>query len=415
MIKLRKRSARLACIWASASLAVGCLFTSLPLPVSRRQAPGAAGEAGYLVFWGDLHVHTDFSSDFRKPPYPGGTAADCPHDEVCEDDSGIDYMFRNARRAGLDFVAVTDHAEDLTGAEWESTREAVQRHHRPGRFTTIQGYEFCDTQGSGVGCANLLFQDPGPAPLMASNTLRKASTEAGPEYLPGFGDLCDRLGGSHPSAVAFIAYSQGRMYRKFTVAERNLLVGAEVTTTGGGPDTIEYRQCHNQFIDGMRGGLILGALGSSNSHEALPGRESLTAVLARDVNREALFEALRARRTYATRGERIALSLDVDGRLMGEVYVPEAAPGPRTVRISAAAVHHDRSLASLSLFRLKGGARTRISHLEEVSQALRTDVLDTLQPGDSAAYWAESALQGAPAARSPEAWSSPVFVRIPPP
>jgi hypothetical protein len=42
--------------------------------------------------------------------------------------------------------------------------------------------------------------------------------------------------------------------------------------------------------------------------------------VAKDLTREALWEALHARRTYATTGERILLDVTVDGHAMGESY-----------------------------------------------------------------------------------------------
>jgi hypothetical protein len=55
-------------------------------------------------------------------------------------------------------------------------------------------------------------------------------------------------------------------------------------------------------------------------------RNGITAVYAAELTREALWEALAARRCYATSGERILLQVEVDGHLMGEEYETDGEP-----------------------------------------------------------------------------------------
>jgi hypothetical protein len=78
--------------------------------------------------------------------------------------------------------------------------------------------------------------------------------------------------------------------------------------------------------DALDQGYRLGFLGSGDSHDGHPGLAhlaspagtgGLAAILAEDCTREAVLEALRARRAYATSGQRIVLRVTLDERPMG--------------------------------------------------------------------------------------------------
>lgn len=137
------------------------------------------------VYFGDMHIHTSLSAD----AYILGTRASIDDayryakGEPIEHVSGVPIQ---ARRA-LDFLAVTDHAEylgieerllapegeggtalnglsrafallaetiqsaqphaawvdlDRNTSAWQETIEAANRHHEPGRFTTLLGFEW---------------------------------------------------------------------------------------------------------------------------------------------------------------------------------------------------------------------------------------------------------------------------------
>jgi hypothetical protein len=75
-------------------------------------------------------------------------------------------------------------------------------------------------------------------------------------------------------------------------------------------NTIE-RQLHK--------GLRFGFVASSDSHRGYPGAygEGVLGVWARDLSAASLFEAMRARRTYAATGDRIVLEVALNGRPMG--------------------------------------------------------------------------------------------------
>ncbi|MEO8925355.1 MAG: hypothetical protein ABI330_21480 [Caldimonas sp.] len=79
------------------------------------------------------------------------------------------------------------------------------------------------------------------------------------------------------------------------------------------------RQTSHTATAGLAAGLRFGFVGSSDDHAGFPGAygEGLMAALVDDLSREAIFSAIRARRTYALTGDRIEVDLRVNGEPMG--------------------------------------------------------------------------------------------------
>ena len=96
----------------------------------------------------------------------------------------------------------------------------------------------------------------------------------------------------------------------------------------------EYRGCRTEA------GLRFGFVGSSDDHAGFPGAygEGLMAALVSDFSRDGIFEAIRARRTYALTGDRIELDFSVDGAPMGRPSRPAAGRG----RFDGAGPRRDR-------------------------------------------------------------------------
>ncbi len=75
---------------------------------------------------------------------------------------------------------------------------------------------------------------------------------------------------------------------------------------------------------GLAQGHVFGVVGSTDHHSGHPGSygHGRTGVWARDLTRGGLWEALRARRTYALTGDRIDVQFAVNGEPMGTVLGP---------------------------------------------------------------------------------------------
>jgi hypothetical protein len=130
------------------------------------QAVSGADSAGKQVLFGDLHVHTTFSSDaFRMSlPMIQGDGAHPPAD-------ACDF----ARMcSGLDFWALTDHAESLTSDRWQESIESVRRCNAiagdPANpdMVTYAGFEWTQagaTPETHFGHKNVIFRDIEPERL----------------------------------------------------------------------------------------------------------------------------------------------------------------------------------------------------------------------------------------------------------
>jgi hypothetical protein len=105
---------------------------------------------------------------------------------------------------------------------------------------------------------------------------------------------------------------------------------------------IEVHSAHGTFEwflrEVLERGYKVGFVAGSDDYKlrlggAYPGigdrrfvRGGLTAVYARELTRESLYEALKARRCYGTTGERIILKTYADGHMMGEEYTTISPP-----------------------------------------------------------------------------------------
>jgi hypothetical protein len=134
-----------------------------PLPPEvlavRAPPPEAAGDAG-LILYGDLHVHTTYSTDafMWALPMNGGRGVH-PVSEACD-------FARFC--SGIDFWALTDHAEAATPERWTKTKEALRQCQAVSggeanpQLITFAGFEWTQVgrlPQDHFGHKNVLFRD----------------------------------------------------------------------------------------------------------------------------------------------------------------------------------------------------------------------------------------------------------------
>jgi hypothetical protein len=255
-------------------------------------------EGQWRLYFGDPHLHSRLSGDLAG-----------------EQDEG--YVFARDF-AGLDFVAFTEndfhhYAERLPEVNWIGSRRNAEAFDEPGRFTAFQGYEFTGMRhpDSGEGREShrcVLF--PGGEAQMVPWYDGQRVLE--PEDLAGF--FRGRrvlLHHHHPTGYDVTDDS----------VERNIGVCSGWWNCMQIPEFVA--NLHRMLGEGHR----LGLIGASDNHERNPGLGgALTGVWAQENTREALFEAMRARRTYATTGVRAVIRFDVSGTVMGSEGFASDAP-----------------------------------------------------------------------------------------
>ncbi len=239
------------------------------------------------VFWGDTHAHSGQAEGI-------GT---------------MEFFMRFARDdARLDFVTHSEHDVWLDAGEWDQMRRTTAEFDDPGRFIPFLGWEWTRARRFG-GHHNVLFREVGEDQQLVSGlrfpTLSRLYRELHRLY--------------DPDDVLVIPHAhQPGDYRQSDPELEPL---------------IEMMSMHGTFEWFMRAylsrGHEVGLIAASDDHLSHPGysgpnrtslaqQGGLAAVRAPERSREALFDAMRARHTYATTGDRIILELTVNDTPMGQ-------------------------------------------------------------------------------------------------
>jgi hypothetical protein len=284
------------------------------------------------VYYGDLHNHCGIS-------YGHGPVEDA---------------YRNAALQ-LDFASVTGHAawpdiEDQPMPEaviayhrdgfarlkrdWHHYLEVTDGARRPGEFETFYSYEVHSFRH---GDRTFVTPDA-PAELEPPET-----NEAFDAVLAGVDARRDRVL-LLPHHIGYAPGYRGVNWDSVTdaatpVVEIISMHGLAESDQGNVPylHTMGPLYGDHTMVGGLRRGLHFGVLGSTDHHSAHPGSFGYgkTAVWATELSRDAIWDAILARRTYAVSGDRIELEFSVNGFPMGSVLASTAQTRTITVRTVA--------------------------------------------------------------------------------
>ncbi|UCH62083.1 MAG: DUF3604 domain-containing protein [Fidelibacterota bacterium] len=274
-------------------------------------------------YWGDIHLHTKLSHDgYGTEPYAYGR-------EV----------------SGLDFAGVTDHWQSLGQGGYQQTIKWAREAYEPGRFVTLLGDE--RNPGQFTGHHNLYHRDEESFTASAATRGNAIFADAQQE-----GHLQAML---DPSRAILIPHHTGLGWRRISLDgslseaidldacdDQGLRPVMEIYSHHGQSELwnpqhiLSYE--HNRMRRPERRSNVsisgpyyaqsywmkerrLGVIGSSDEHSSQAGRRhgGIAAVWAEELTREAIFDALRNRRCYATTGERILVDFSVAGVPMGGV------------------------------------------------------------------------------------------------
>lgn len=229
--------------------------------------------------------------------------------------------------AGLDVVGYTVNDFNITEANWNEAVELIHALDEPGRLVCYPGTEWCGNSAAG-GDRNVVFLRDGKPRFPfdpAGRSVRSFEwneTTAG-AIKPGVWPV-DRLYAAYeddPEGHLLIPHVGGRRcLLDWSHPELERLV--EIGSAWG--------QFHWLYAEALARGHRVGASAASDEHQGRCGggspatgtfgaRGGLTGVLADGFDRAGVAKALRARRTFATTGERSFASLSHGGLRMGEV------------------------------------------------------------------------------------------------
>jgi hypothetical protein len=364
----------------ASALLVAVLLVLLGVPLVAAQSP---------IYWGDVHGHTAISDG-------KGT---------------LDEYFTHARDiAKLDFVVVSDH-DFGNSAPWRMPREAwtltqdkVDQYTVNGTFIAIAGYEWTSQSKYWTPEEPLfkgevkyynhknvyfpfrvdyLFSAKDPA-YASPNLLAEAVRQVG-----------GLIQNNHVDSDV-----GGRDQFDYDRAYSTVIVNTEMW-----PDTVRYQgktyavNAERTLRELLNQGLKTGFVGSSDTHEGRPAAR--TAVLAKELTRSAIFDALRQRRNYAVFNARIVLDFKIDGHFMGEEILVEGKPRlvadvKGTDKIEEVAIVRDGSV---------------IHTIHPGTQETRLDFVDAGFPGSSYYYVRVVQADKDEHGNASHAWSSPIWVK----
>ena len=230
---------------------------------------------------------------------------------------------------GADFMSWAVNDFHLTQANWDNINRLSALLNEPGRFVVFPGYEWSATTSRG-GDHNVIYKTEG-MPLLRSgyveHDLRGYDPETDRYTVP------DLLASLDPELALVMPHIGGRR------ADLDWFDPEFMPF-------IEVYSSHGQFEwflrEAIERGLPAGFVASSDDAFGKPGDSppgasglfavhgGLTCVYAEALNRDALWDAFRARRVYGTTGERIQLRFRAGPQWMGEVVSDQ---GPVTISV----------------------------------------------------------------------------------
>ena len=219
------------------------------------------------------------------------------------------------------------HLEDFKDSgkmaeEWENLQEATAAWNRPGEFVAFPGYEW---QGNGrCGDHNVVYKSEG-------YPIHKVETIA---------ELYDRLRGVDAIAIPHhTGYYVGQRAPTWSDTDETISPFSEIFSVHGCSETDEEwiglrKNSHmgpgtaaGTYQAALDQGLHVGAICSTDNWSNMPAHwnQGVMACLAKDLTRDALWEAFLSRRVYGVTGDRIQLEFTCNGAMMGSItpYAPK--------------------------------------------------------------------------------------------
>ena len=230
-----------------------------------------------------------------------------------------DYFEFAKRYAFLDGAVHQGNDFQISLELWEKFKRAAEEAYLPGEFVTFHGYEWSGTPAIG-GDHNVLYHEYDPPIYRCSGWLdENPFEEVAP--LPSLYDALRR----HEAIT--IAHVGGRP-ATFERHDAELEPLWEIHSAWG---TFEW-----VYQEAFAKGFKIGFVCNSDGHKCRPGASypgagifgtlgGLTCVLSKTRDRDGFWEALKARRTYGTTGQRIIVDTAMNGLPIGADVAAEHA------------------------------------------------------------------------------------------
>jgi hypothetical protein len=281
-----------------------------------------ADDPSLHVYWADMHGQSK---------------------ETVGTNSIDDYYAFGRDVALIDIAAHQGNDFQVTDAFWQTVNDVSQAFNEEGRFVTFPGYEWSGNTPLG-GDRNVYFAREGGEIVHSCTDLLPGKRSAHPTALTAeklFQTLARQPG---PRAFAF-AHVGGRyadLGRTRSAHHPEIEWAVEIHSAWG---TFEWL-----LEEALERGYRIGICAHSDGHKARPGASypgartfgsygGLTGIMASRLDRESVLEALQARHTFATTGQRCLLEVCLEGQdgleaMMGDVV----QAGQRAMWLSCRAI-----------------------------------------------------------------------------
>lgn len=369
---------------------------------------------GRSVLFGDIHNHSGESAFVDGQPLGVGAGASC----------GVgtrNSLFEHAQHvAGLDFFCLSEHDWQLSDDDWKQLNELTDHYGSDERaFITLHGYEWTSPS---YGHRNVYFRDqPGPWSYAADPSLPMNTVLDGH---PTPRELWEGLRSSGVECITVPHHMSAKQF-PFTLDhfyDEHFDRVAEIYSCWG--DSLEHAQAVSAytgrvaelaFINSVRAGYKVGFVASSDSHDGHPGTAQGTAirnhlfhylgsgqvgVLVPERARPAVFDALRARQSFAVTGERIVACTQMEDQLMGSVV-----ESSRLRRSPALEIHAESFLPFETLTIYRNGQPAETIPTGDVTTLDLTWTDPSWARGDEASYFVKIVR-----ADGERAWTSPIWI-----
>jgi hypothetical protein len=285
-------------------------------------------------------------------------------------------------RAFLDGMSHQGNDFQITTPFWNELNELTKEYNADGRFIVYPGYEWSGNTGLG-GDRNVMFMSEGRQIHRSSHALVDDTADVATDSNSAE-QLFDALKGEDCVVFAHI----GGRYADIKMAhDARIERAVEVHSDWG---TFEWL-VQDALEQGYRVGILANSDGHKGRHGAShPGASlfgaygGLSCLLAPELSRAGLFDALRRRHHYATTGCRMVLDVNAAFESEARLYDDDPNVGPTRDRPGRHAMMGDivQSDADTVELTIEAHASAPIERLE-IRNGL--DVLETWRPFDDAA------------------------------
>ena len=284
----------------------------------------------YFPYWGDLHGQSE---------------------ETVGTNTVNDYFAYARDISTLDFSSHQGNDFQITKEIWREIQRQVKAYHEPHRFITFLGYEWSGNSPAG-GDHNVYYLNDDEPIYRSSHWQIADKSDADTDRYP-LNLLYDTLQSKDAMLIPHVGGRPANLdfHHPLVNSSRVASVPDRRKDGQGAPlpypeheplePLIEIYSAWGEFPwmiqDALQRGYKVGFVAGSDDHKGRPGASypgsstfgvygGLVCVYAKELTREAIWEALKSRRCYATTGQRIILKVYSDGHWMGEEYQTDNPP-----------------------------------------------------------------------------------------